>query len=163
MSIDSTVKHSLKFNVGFLKTLLAGIEEDQMTHQPCPGMNHPAWIVGHLVVTMAGAAKIAGAGYVPPEGWPALFGKQSTPVGEAGAYPAKQTLLDELDKSIEALMPVMDQLDADALAAENPIEGFRERMPTVGDALTFIFNSHLGLHCGQLSAWRRAIGLPPLF
>ena len=163
MAIDKSVKHCLHFNLGFLKQLLSGVAEDRMTHQPCPGMNHPAWIVGHIVVTMAGAAKLAGADYQAPEGWGALFGKQTTPVDDAGKYPGKQTLIDELDKSVRALGPVIDKLDAATLSAPNPIDGFRDRMPTIGDALTFIFNSHMGLHSGQLSAWRRACGMPALF
>ena len=45
------------------------------------------------------------------------------------------------------------------LAQENPIEGFRSRAPTIGDAANFLMNSHAMFHLGQLSAWRRAMGL----
>jgi hypothetical protein len=33
----------------------------------------------------------------------------------------------------------------------------------VKDVLAFLLTGHPGVHLGQLSSWRRMIGLPPLF
>ena len=88
---------------------------------------------------------------------------KSSPVDDASKYPDKATLLAELDKAVEAVAPGIASVSADALAAEMPDEGFRQMMPTVGDGLTFILNGHLWMHIGQLSAWRRACGMPPMF
>ncbi len=163
MVIDSTVMHNYHFSVGFLKTLLEGIDDQKRAYQPKPGMNHPAWIVGHLVSTMDFAAKMAGTEYKVPGGWDKLFGMNSTPVDDAAKYPDLAVLLAELDKAVEVLAPALDRIGADTLAAEMPDEGFRKLMPTVGDGLTFILNGHITMHLGQLSAWRRACGMPPLF
>jgi len=163
MAIDSTVMHSFHFSVGFLKSLLEGIGDDKMTHQPNPGMNHPAWITGHLVTSMEFGAKLAGASYKAPDGWGDLFGMKSTPSDDASKYPDMATLLAELDKAVAAVTPSLELITADALAAQMPDEGFRQMMPTVGDGLTFLINGHIAMHVGQLSAWRRACGMPPLF
>jgi DinB superfamily len=163
MAIDSTVMHSFNFSVGYLKSLLEGIDGDKMTHQPSPGMNHPAWIVGHLVATMEFGAKLAGATYKAPDGWSDLFGMSSTPSDDASKYPDMATLLAELDKAVAAVTPSLESINSDALAAQMPDEGFRKMMPTVGDGLTFLINGHITMHIGQLSAWRRACGMPPLF
>jgi DinB superfamily len=163
MAIDKTVMHSYKFSVGYLKSLLEGIDADKMTHQFFPGMNHPVWIVGHMAATMEFAAKMAGTSYQAPEGWGELFGMGSNPVDEAGKYPDLATLLAEWDKAIETVAPALEKLTEDVLAAEMPDEGFRQMMPTIGDGLTFILNGHIAMHAGQLSAWRRANGMPPLF
>jgi hypothetical protein len=40
-----------------------------------------------------------------------------------------------------------------------PDESRRERFPTVGAATNFLLNDHLMFHAGQVSAWRRAVGL----
>lgn len=163
MAIDSTVMHSFHFSVGFLKNLLEGIDDGKMTQQPRPGMNHPAWITGHLVSSMEFAAQLAGATYQAPDGWSDLFGMKSTPSDDASKYPDKAALLVELDKSVAAVTPSLKSIGPDALAAQMPDEGFRKMMPTVGDGLTFLINGHITMHTGQLSAWRRANGMPPLF
>ncbi len=163
MAIDSTVNHSFHFSVGFLKSLLEGIDTDKMAHQPSPGMNHPAWIVGHLVTAMEFGAKLAGATYKAPDGWSDLFGMKSEPSDDGSKYPDMTTLLAELDKSVAAVMPSLESIGSDALAAQMPDEGFRKMMPTVGDGLTFLINGHIAMHVGQLSAWRRACGMPALF
>lgn len=163
MAIDSTVKHNLHFNVGFLKTLLQGIDADKLAHQPEPGMNHPLWIAGHLAWTMEFPAKMLGVEYKVPEGWDKLFGMKSEPVDDAAKYPDLAALLAELDRGVEAVGPAIESISPEALAAQMPDEGFREMMPTVGDGLTFILNSHIAMHAGQLSAWRRACGMKPMF
>lgn len=163
MAIDRTVIHSFHFGVGFLKSLLDGIDTDKLTHQPAPGMNHPIWIVGHLAVTMGFGASQIGADYKAPEGWDALFNMGSKPVDDPAKYPDLATLLAELDKGVAAVAPYMGSVSDEVLSAEEPDEGFRKMMPTVGDGMTFILNGHFWMHIGQLSTWRRAIGLPPLF
>jgi DinB superfamily len=163
MAIDSTVMHSFHFSVGFLKSLLEGIDDGQRVHQPKPGMNHPAWVVGHLVFAMEFTAKLVGAAYTAPEGWSDLFGMKSTPSDDPSQYPDMAALLAELDKSIAAVTPSLESIGPEALAAQMPDEGFRKMMPTVGDGLTFLINGHIAMHVGQLSAWRRACGMPPLF
>ena len=44
---------------------------------------------------------------------------------------------------------------------ENPLERLRGKFPTVGAALGFYVSGHMMMHLGQLSAWRRAMGLGP--
>jgi hypothetical protein len=39
----------------------------------------------------------------------------------------------------------------------------KDALPTAREAVAFLLTAHLADHLGQLSAWRRMIGLPPLF
>ena len=42
----------------------------------------------------------------------------------------------------------------------NPAEGrMRELFPTIGSVQTFYCGGHMMMHLGQLSAWRRMLGL----
>ncbi len=163
MPVNSTVKHNFHFSVGYLKLLLEGIDAGKLAAQPLLGMNHPLWIVGHVACAIELCSNLSGANYKAPEGWDALFGMKSEPVGDASKYPDIQTLLAELDKGVESISPALDSITDAQLAAQMPDEGFRSKMPTIGDGLTFMLNGHVTFHVGQLSAWRRAIGLPPLF
>jgi folate-binding protein YgfZ len=51
-------------------------------------------------------------------------------------------------------------LDDAVFARENPNEKVRSRFPTVGTAIAFMLTSHVMMHFGQVSAWRRCYGLP---
>ena len=41
-----------------------------------------------------------------------------------------------------------------------PNQEFRQIMPTIGDGLGYLLVAHEANHLGQLSAWRRAMGMP---
>jgi hypothetical protein len=65
-------------------------------------------------------------------------------------------MLDGYRKVAEVLPDVSDE----TFARDNPMEGrFREVFPKVGTAVNFLCTSHLMMHLGQISTWRRAIGL----
>ena len=50
--------------------------------------------------------------------------------------------------------------DDSLLLKENPNEGrMRELFPTIGAATGFYVGGHVMIHMGQISAWRRAMGL----
>jgi hypothetical protein len=58
-----------------------------------------------------------------------------------------------------ALVVVGKTPDAD-FKKPNPAEGrFKEILPTVGDATNFLMSTHGMSHLGQMSAWRRIMGL----
>lgn len=48
------------------------------------------------------------------------------------------------------------------LEGPTPNEDFRQIMPTLGNALVFILWAHEAVHVGQLTSWRKAMGLPPV-
>jgi hypothetical protein len=98
-----------------------------------------------------------------PAGWDELFGNKSKPLSDAGKYPDKPTLLAALEQSHARLAEAFEHADDAALARENPWEGLRRMFPTVGDLCTFMLTSHETTHLGQLSAWRRAMGLGSVF
>jgi hypothetical protein len=37
----------------------------------------------------------------------------------------------------------------------------RDLFPTIGAAINFYLIGHVQVHLGQISAWRRGMGLPP--
>ncbi len=43
----------------------------------------------------------------------------------------------------------------------NPVT--KETLPTLKEMVAFVLSGHMGVHLGQLSSWRRLIGLPAQF
>ena len=47
-SMTGPLLHTWSLNLGYAKRLVADIPDGAMALQPAPGMNHAAWVLGHL-------------------------------------------------------------------------------------------------------------------
>ena len=78
---------------------------------------------------------------------------------------------DFLADTIRSLLTLMKRLGAasaaaaqvDTLAArlEEEIRARRRRCQRSKEMMALVLSGHVGVHLGQLSSWRRMIGLPP--
>ncbi len=89
--------HVWSLNLGYAKRLVADIADDKMALQPAPGMNHAAWVLGHLACTADMLGAMIGVKPVCPPEWTALFDWNSSPSSDASQYPPKATLLKALE------------------------------------------------------------------
>ncbi len=151
---------SYAFQLAYAKQLVADVPDENITNQPFPGANHPAWVLGHLVASAGFCCSMLGLDAEIPDGWDKLFGMNSTPTPDRTAYPPKQQLLDALEQQHARFAQAFDAANPATLAAEVPNEMIRQIQPTIGQALIFFATTHEAIHLGQLSAWRRALGLP---
>ena len=97
-----------------------------------------------------------------PAAWMEKFNRGSTPVADRTAYPSKAELIAALEQThavIAAGLLNMTETEMQQPASER----IRHRFPLVGDAMVGLVTTHEALHVGQLSAWRRAMGMKPLF
>ena len=152
---------TFRFLLGYGQMLLSDVEDAEMTAQPLPGMNHPAWILGHLCIAFDRHGEHVGAERQLTE-WDAQFGMGTRPKPGRDAYMGKDNLLAAFLGSGERFAAAVAAAPAEVL--ETPTEGpLAEPFPTNGDFLAFSLTSHTSIHLGQLSAWRKATGRPALF
>ncbi len=149
------------FQLRYIEALVADLSEAEMTAQPAPGMNHPAWLLGHLAWAADFVPALLGGASSLDEEWSARFGARSRPIANAELYPDKATLLETLRTTHTAASQILPAITPQILALPFPEPGFRSVMPTIGDGLFHILTTHEATHTGQLSAWRRALELPP--
>lgn len=142
--------------------MLADIADERMAEQPLPGVNHPAWIVGHLAYSADGVLVLLG-GEKPPQGKWNLYEPGSKPTTARNDYPPKEELLALWEQGFARAREAAAGATAEQIAGPNPNPMLREALPTVEDAVTFLLTAHLGAHLGQLATWRRMIGMAPLF
>jgi len=148
-------------NAAYGLRLVGDLSDEQMLAQPIPGrvLNHPAWVFSHLTLYTAICANMLRAKPFPD---PAdhKYGAKSEPLADPAAYPARAAIIEHYksahDDAEAALLQVKDQ----TLAAPAPLERWRTLHPTTGDMLVTLMVKHESAHLGQLSAWRRALGLP---
>ncbi len=151
----------LRFMQGYGDQMLADIEPDAMCRQPVPGMNHPAWIIGHLAFAADGHARYVGG--EPQLGeWKERFGFGSRLTTNLTDYPSKEALVDAWHAANERYIVAVQA--ADPAVFDEPTQGpLGEHLPRLGQFISFSMTGHTSLHLGQLSAWRRADGRPALF
>jgi len=149
--------------VEYARLLTNDIPADRFHEMPHPTMNHPAFCIGHLAIYPNRVLEMIGRSdlIVEKDGFEDHFAAGVDCVAQTGQYPDKDTICDYYFDRHEALLGALDGLDESVLAQPNPREGrFREMAPTIGAAVVFLLTAHAGIHLGQLSSWRRAVGMP---
>jgi hypothetical protein len=160
-----------RINLGYARRLETDIGPESYARLPLIGdrlvqTNHMAFVYGHLALYPARLMELvegdpADASY--PEHWPDLFspGRECQDDVDGSIYPPLVEMIEIFHRNYaNAITAVAGQAD-ELFARENPDERRRGFFPTIGVAATFLLNNHVQLHLGQVSAWRRAIGLGP--
>ena len=147
------------FVLHYCRLLVGDINDARLAEQPAAGMNHPAWVLGHLAIAADYAAILLGGGKALDETWHARFGPGSVVTAERAAYPAKAELLAAVAAGHERVDQAAAAVSAERLARPQR-RLFPEHFPTVGDMAAHLMTTHPCIHLGQLSAWRRLVGLP---
>lgn len=160
--LDSELRVN-RFLVHYCRMLVEDIADERMAEQPLAGVNHPAWILGHLAFSADRARSLIGAEKMLPASWTPLFGPGSKPAPTRGDYPPKGELLETVERGFERLREQAATATPEQLANPSTNPYTKEALPTIKDGVAFLLTGHLGVHLGQLSSWRRMIGLPPLF
>jgi hypothetical protein len=151
------------FLMQYCQRLVGDIADLRLAEQPAPGVNHPAWVIGHLAWTADRVLEKLGAPETLAPEWKTLFGRGSTPSSSRAVYASKDELLRALERAYEQLRQKAASLSPEQLAEPTTDPRAKETLPTLNDIVTFVMTGHMGVHLGQISAWRRMIGLPSLF
>ncbi len=130
-------------------------------------INSPAFNVGHLAIypDLRVLPLIGREDLVRPLPFSADLFKAGAPcVGTPGAYPSKEVLVETFMTRYRAAIDAVAQASGEQLAKENPMEGrMKEMFPTIGAAVNFLLVGHTQSHLGQISVWRRVMGLGSAF
>lgn len=153
------VLHSYDMNVRFAKRLVKDLTDDQMCEQPHGVVNHPAWSLGHLVVSADRLGQMLGLPSALPAGWAEPFATGGVPSPDRAGFPSRTAILEALEQQHTRNAAALRAADATTLAAPHPNERSRTAFPTIGDYAIFLMTSHEMDHLGQIAAWRRAMGL----
>lgn len=147
-------------NLEYVERLCAGVDDTTAVSQPVRGMNHACWILSHLnIYHPVVAAIIEGRSFPDPKDAP--FGMGSAPDKPSAAYAPIAELIHEFRSGHERVSALLGPRDSSVFQIPIPLERWKERMPTAERALPYLMLVHENQHIGQLSAWRRALGLPP--
>jgi hypothetical protein len=151
------------FLLGYARRLVADVDDARFADQPAPGLNHPAWLLGHMAVVSDVGLGLLGRPRETPRLWKVLFGTASTPRADRDVYPSKDELWSAYESGHQRLTAAVVDAAPEAMEAPHPVDFLKPGLATVGDLVAHILTTHEALHLGQLSSWRRHAGLSHLF
>lgn len=156
------VLHSFAYSLDFFREQLADVTAHDLVAQPNGMVNHPAWVLGHLVFICHLLGSVVGLSEWLPDDWEKRYGSGSIPVSDASLYETKDTLLAMLDNVQQRITAAVEEM-ADAVLDEPfPDKAYLDVFPTIRHAFTQVLIAHTAYHIGQVSVWRRSMGLPPM-
>lgn len=138
---------------------------------PSEGHKAPRWIVGHLAVGNWYACRFLGLAdaHPIPDEWAAAFspGTPSEPpygLDDGAAFPGLDDLMAYLAATEQPIVDAAAALPAGSLGEPHGVELLDGTgIDTQADLVAHLMTSHYAFHLGQLSIWRRANGVTPLF
>lgn len=169
--IAPVIYDAAQMGMMYAERLLAGVTRENYARLASPGgeaiqSNHAAFVLGHLCLYPSKVLTTLGRPFgesAVPESYEELFSPGAECRDDAGGtiYPPLEELVHHFQRGHRAALAALHDTEDSVLHAENPNGGrSRELFPTVGAAINFYLTSHVMTHLGQMSAWRRAIGLP---
>ena len=171
-SVGQTIADSLSLSLGYAKRMLVGVTPEQFGRLASPGgqvviSNHGAFSYGHLALYGSKIVEQLGgdtSAIVPPASFAAVFSKDAQCVDDPQGtiYPAMDEITRVFFQGYEAALVALQAAPDEVFQQPNPGQGrIVELFPTMGSMHTFYCGGHLMMHLGQVSAWRRMLGLPP--
>ena len=158
--VMKSVLHSFNYSIDFLKEQVADVSDKDLVVIPQGAANHPAWTIGHLTFVLGMIGTVVGIPMSLPESWAARFGPGSVAESESDLYEEKDVALKMLDEGRRQVNEAVSTLKDSDLDQPFPDPSYRDVFPSVRHALTQVLIGHTAFHVGQISVWRRAMGLP---
>jgi len=165
--IGETLSAPHAFVTMYAEALTKGVTPEQFRSKP-KGIdtNSAAFNFGHLavypekVLEMIGRADLAR----PDQRYVDWFsqGKPCLDDPEGKVYPPMREIMERFYSRYRAVVEAVKSADDSVFDKPNPStsERFRAALPTVGAAVAFLLDGHCQNHLGQISTWRRCLGLP---
>jgi hypothetical protein len=158
---NEAIAYALRTSKMMLHRFLDDLKPAEFEHQPLPGANCAAWIVGHLTLTDRRTILALGGTDSPglPAGFEERFATTRAQAGKQGGFGDPKELMRLFDA-------YRDRLIETVLAAS--VEKLREapsvQVPLFSDKgeMTMFMGLHTAFHMGQATLIRRSLGYPPL-
>lgn len=153
------------------ESLLKDITAEKFARKPVVGgttidLNHPAFNYGHLALYPKRLLALLGvetaAVQVPPT-WDELF-KNGAPCHddpEGTIYPRMEEITRKFFHGYDTAFELLPKVQDAVFFAPSTEERIRSRFPTNGSFVVHLLTSHVNQHLGQISGWRRCMGLGP--
>lgn len=151
------------------RAMLEGIPPESFARQPLLEnqpifTNHPAFVFGHLSLYPARVLKMAGFDPKPaaaPYWYDELFGPDAIcrddPYSEI--YPSMDEVTTQYFVASKRAIAYIQLIPDHRLVEPHTFDSDSIHFHSLGAAAEYLLNNHVMFHLGQISAWRRCIGM----
>lgn len=135
--------------------LVEDLRDEQMCRQSAAGENHPAWILGHLLLGDVYLLSMLKVRELSADFSELLskYGSASNPTSNIEHYDSKSFLVERLTET--GLFRLNAIRQTENFDQPTPDETLARTQPTIGHHLQMLV-FHEGHHCGGLASWRKA-------
>lgn len=141
--------------------LLEDLTGEQMVLRPGGNMNHPAWILGHVMLYHPIVPKLLAGKPLDDPADDQLFGfRGKGPLADVAAYGSKESQVQRFTEGHEQVAQALLSAKPEDFTRPPSLARWADAYPTVEFMLPDLILHHESLHIGQISIWRRAAGLP---
>jgi len=161
--IISGLIQSFRKNQDYGLRLTGDLTDAQAIQEPAGerdlAVNHPTWCLSHLNVYLPVIqAVIKGESFEDPKGH--RYGMQSSPVHSLDEYEPLATVRNKWDQGHDLVCDLLANADDSVFEKSVQMERWAQVMPNAGICLPYLMLNHENIHLGQISTWRRVMGLP---
>ncbi|MEL7334641.1 MAG: DinB family protein [Planctomycetota bacterium] len=170
-NIAPIIADSLKLGLANANRLRVGITPENFSTFAKPGgetvvANHPSFIFGHLAIYPSRIVSQLGqdaSSITADAEFDALYNQKATCQDDpdGSIYPSMEVVMDLFERTHAAALQAIEAADDEQFVQPNPNEAMRATFGTMGSMHAFYVGGHIMLHMGQLSTWRRAMGMAP--
>jgi len=171
-AVGTIIAETSKPILSYAERLLKDIGPHNAARKPTWGIggemiecNHATFVYGHLAIYPGRLYAILGkdaAALKIPASYEDLFaaGKPCKDDPTGSLYPPFHEIVPVFRRGMESAAGLIASLPDAEFTKPNTNERSKARFPTVGILANFLLNNHVAMHLGQVSTWRRAMGLP---
>ena len=162
--LATTLIPPARMALGYSDMLLKDVRGEDFARMPKGVVtNSPAFCYGHLAIYPDRFLELLGRGDVARSDASYLehfaAGKECKDDPTGTIYPPMEAIVARFRQRHEAALAILAETTDEELMKPNPNEQGRARLPTMGAVAAFYFGAHIMMHMGQVSAWRRVMGL----
>ncbi len=156
----------------YAEKLLKEIKAEDFSTKPLIGnrlidCNHPAFLIGHLSLYANRISNLLNLGldeFKPSQKYIDLFlkGAKCENDPERKIYPHKDELCDFFYRGTDKVISLLKDITDEQMLSENTDKASKDRFPLLGGFINYLVTAHPNVHLGQISVWRRCMGLGPV-
>jgi hypothetical protein len=160
MNTQHAINKTLKMSSVVLHRYIEDLSDAELMQRPCPGCNHLAWQLGHLIASENQLLETValGAGVELPAGFVEQHSKEKKDDDNPEHFLSKQRYQELFEKVHAASYAAIAKMSDADLDQPGPAR-FQPMFPTVGDVVILIATHGL-MHAGQFVPVRRKLGKP---
>jgi len=159
--MKETIVDLCQFQIQYLKKLIENIPEDRLYEKQLEGYNSAGWILGHICVEAEDVFAHLDIQYpTVDENWISWFRNSSGKITSLENLPSKEELIQMLESRYHLLCDAYLNLSDERRNGPHPSNFMKDKLKTFDSWYAHLLTTHISIHCGNLSIWKKIIGLP---